>query len=86
MRFEKGSPVVPTLEDQLVERDAILDDLKYNLLKAENNMKLQEDGKRRDTHFAVGDLVYLKMRPYRQKSLAKNLLKNLMQGLMVSSR
>ncbi|GJT01525.1 retrovirus-related pol polyprotein from transposon 297 family protein [Tanacetum coccineum] len=29
-------------------------------------MKLQEDGKRRDVEFVVEDLVYLKLRPYRQ--------------------
>lgn len=47
-----------------MERDAILDDLKYDLLKAYNNMKLQEDAKGRDVHFEVGELVYLKLRPY----------------------
>lgn len=59
-----------TLEDQLQEREA-LDDLKFNLLKAHNNKKLYEDGMRRDVHYNVGDMVYLKLLPYRQKYLAK---------------
>lgn len=33
-------------------------------------MKRQVDGHRREVGFAVGDRVYLKMRPYRQRNLA----------------
>lgn len=32
-------------------------------------MKKGADGERRDVKFQVGDLVYLKLRPYRQRSL-----------------
>ena len=34
-------------------------------------MKLKADEHRREVEFAVGDMVFLKIRPYRQKSLAR---------------
>lgn len=34
-------------------------------------MKSQADSKRRDLSFEVGDTVFLRLQPYRQKSLAK---------------
>lgn len=43
----------------------MLEQLKMHLGKA------QADGKRRDIEFKVGDLVYLKLRPYQQISVAK---------------
>lgn len=52
-------------------KDAILDDLKGHLIKAQQQMRHYEDGKRRTVHFEVGNSVYLKLQPYRQKSLAK---------------
>uniref|UniRef100_A0A803QDN9 Uncharacterized protein n=1 Tax=Cannabis sativa TaxID=3483 RepID=A0A803QDN9_CANSA len=58
-------------EEVLTDRDAILALLKQNLLRAQRQMKSQADRKRRDVHFAVGDLVYVKLRPYHQRSLAK---------------
>lgn len=33
-RYEKGSTAVLTLEEQLIDRDATLDDLKFHLLAA----------------------------------------------------
>ena len=36
-------------------------------------MKAFADKKRRDLHFQVGDWVYVKLKPYRHKSLAKRL-------------
>ena len=55
----------------LEARDAILDELKLHLLRAQQKMKAVADGKRRDVEYEVGDLVFLKLRPYRQRSLAK---------------
>lgn len=59
------------MDEQLAERDAILDELKYHLVQAQSYMKSYEDKGRRDGSFEVGDLVYLKLQPYRQRSLAK---------------
>ena len=71
VKFIPGSTSVSSLEDQLQERDAILDDLKLQLIKAQQRMKLQEDTSRRDLEFQVGDYVYLKLQPYRQQTVAR---------------
>ena len=55
----------------LEERDAILKELKINLHKAQDRMRATANRKRREEHYDVGDLVYLKLQPYCQKSLAK---------------
>ncbi|XP_057250956.1 transposon Tf2-1 polyprotein [Beta vulgaris subsp. vulgaris] len=69
--YTRGGTPISTLEEQLVERDAVVDDLKAHLIRAQQLMKGYEDGKRREVSFEVGDLAYLKLQPYRQKSLAK---------------
>lgn len=71
LRVNKGRTPVQSLEEYLLDRDAILDDLQFNLLKAQQGMKLAADKKRRPDSFAVNELVYLKLQPYRQRSLAK---------------
>ncbi|KAL1319796.1 hypothetical protein AAHE18_14G011100 [Arachis hypogaea] len=38
--------------------------------RAQNQMRQAADKKRREVVFAVGDFVYLKLQPYRMKSLA----------------
>ena len=50
-------------------RDAILDELKTHLLRAQSKMKVVADAHRRDVQFEEGDMVYLKIQPYRQRSL-----------------
>lgn len=55
----------------MAERDIILDELRFNLLRSQQLMKTKADTKRRDESFEVGDSVYLKLQPYRQKSLSK---------------
>lgn len=56
--------------DQLLqERDRMLGVLKENLQSAQEKMKKNADRKRREVEFMVGDLVFLKIRPYRQTSL-----------------
>ncbi|OIW03085.1 hypothetical protein TanjilG_07237 [Lupinus angustifolius] len=57
--------------NQLVQqRDEVLGELWQNLLKAQDQMKAQLDKHRRMVEFSVGDWVYLKLQPYKLKSLA----------------
>jgi exosome complex RNA-binding protein Rrp4 len=44
--------------------------IKDNLLKAQSRIKQQADKNRQDREFAVGDMVYLKIQPYRHTSLS----------------
>lgn len=61
LKFETAQSVVNTVEETLLERDAILDDLQINLLRAQQKMKNDADKKRRAESFEVGDMVFLKL-------------------------
>ena len=52
-------------QDFLSSKQQILDQLKENLQRAQNRMKHCADMKRVERTFEVGELVYLKMAPYR---------------------
>ena len=54
------------MDQWLREHDAILDDLKFHLLKAQHSMKVTADLRRRDLSFQV-----LKLQPYSQQFLAR---------------
>lgn len=58
-----------SMEKLLKERDLTINALKENLNVAQNIMK-KADLKRRKVKFNTGEEVYLKLRPYRQRSLA----------------
>lgn len=62
---------VQELDQQLRERNLILDELKAQLERGQVRMNNQADKHRREVHFEVGDFVYLKLEPYRFQSLAK---------------
>ncbi|XP_026416839.1 uncharacterized protein LOC113312292 [Papaver somniferum] len=61
---------VADVEKYLKERDHMLNLLKESLHKSQERMKFFSDSKRTDRSFEVGDLVYLKIQPYRQTSVA----------------
>lgn len=48
----------------------MLHDVKQKLLQAQDRMKVFADQHGTGSHFEVGDFVYLKLRPYKQSSLA----------------
>lgn len=48
-----------SVEELLQERDYIQDELKLNLLRAQQIMKQNADNKRREENFKVGNLVFL---------------------------
>ncbi|KAL4010599.1 hypothetical protein IC575_030101 [Cucumis melo] len=60
-----------TLDEQLKERDLTLAALKDHLQLAQDQMKRYADKKRRNVEYEVGDLVFEKIRPYRQLSLRR---------------
>jgi hypothetical protein len=69
-KYEAQVTDPPALQEELMERDKILQQLKCNLDRAQQYMKKQVDKHRRDVTFQVGDLVLVKLQPYRQQSVA----------------
>lgn len=60
---------VNSIYRSLLAREDTNQRLKHNLQVAQNRMKQQEDLLRSEREFEVGDLVYLKLQPYRQFSV-----------------
>lgn len=69
--YTRGTAVTLEVDGYLRDRDAILAELRRQLLRAQQIMKERADGKRRDVTYEVGEMVYLKLRPYRQTSVAR---------------
>jgi hypothetical protein len=69
-RYEPQVNDPPALQEELMERDKILQQLKSNLERAQQYMKKQADRHRSDITLQVGDLVLVKLQPYRQQSVA----------------
>ncbi|KAL5796687.1 hypothetical protein ACOSQ2_001507 [Xanthoceras sorbifolium] len=69
--YEIGTAANDEVERELMTRDEIMAKLKKELERAQARMKKYYDQNRRDVSFEPGDLVYLKLQPYRQKSLKK---------------
>jgi hypothetical protein len=55
----------------LQEREETAALLQQHLLRAQQRMKAQEDKHRTEREFQVGDLVYMKLQPYAQTTIAK---------------
>lgn len=70
LAFEHSN--VPRNRDWLQESQDILSALKENLQCAQNQQKIYADKKRVECHFEVGDLVFLRLQPYRQSSLKRS--------------
>ena len=66
--YRVGTTTNFLVDQQLQDRHAILHELKYHLIRAQAKMKKTVDCHRRDAQFAVGDMVYLKLQPYRRRS------------------
>lgn len=58
---------VAAVDDWVKDRQQWNAVLKENLLKAHNRMKQMADKDRTNRNYEVGDFVYLKLQPYRQR-------------------
>jgi hypothetical protein len=65
-----GTTKVQAVDNLLQTREVIMRDLRRNLLEAQTRMKSRADLHRREVTYDVGDYVFLKLQPYRQKSVA----------------
>ena len=70
-----GTPPSPiaAIDQQLMDRDAMLDTMKTHLRQAQMRMKTMADRHRRELEFQEGELVFLRLKPYRMRSLARKL-------------
>jgi len=64
-----GTTKVDNVDVHLRTRQQLLSLLKQNLLVAQERMKFNVDRHRIEREFAEGDWVYLRLLPYKQKSL-----------------
>lgn len=71
VRIGNQQTPVDSLDQFLLERDVTLGELQFNIMKAQKRMKHYADKKRRDVTYEVGDLLYLKIRSYKQKTIAR---------------
>ncbi|KAK9187404.1 hypothetical protein WN944_018798 [Citrus x changshan-huyou] len=53
-----------------MERDAVIKEVKEMIEEAQARMKRLYDSKHKEREFYVGDMVYLKLQPYRQLSVS----------------
>ncbi|KAJ0490310.1 putative nucleotidyltransferase, Ribonuclease H [Helianthus annuus] len=68
--YVPGTTQVQAVDDYLRDRDELLRQLRANLATTQNRMKVLADRKRRELELVEGDLVYIKLQPYRQTSVA----------------
>jgi hypothetical protein len=67
-----GDSRVPGAKDWMGESRRILQSTKENLQAAQNQQKVYANQHRVDHSFEVGDLVFLRLQPYRQSSLKRS--------------
>ena len=65
-----GDSKVEAVDRSLRAREECIQMLKYHLERSQRRMKHQADKKRVDRAFEIGNLVYLKLQPYRQHTVA----------------
>ena len=67
--YLKGSSRNDAVDTMLVTRGVVHAALRRKLLKAQEDMKLLADKRRRDVQYEEGQMVYVRLRPHRQLSL-----------------
>jgi hypothetical protein len=70
IEYIPGTSRNQAVDDTLRSREQTLSLLRHNLLAAQERQKSQYDRRHTERSFVPGDLVYLRLQPYRQKTLA----------------
>jgi hypothetical protein len=75
--YANGQATIADLNATLQERKEILETLKSNLKRSRKKMEVQANKSRKHCTFAQGDLVLLKLQPYRQNSVQRRVSQKL---------
>ncbi|GAB2276958.1 hypothetical protein Dimus_039216 [Dionaea muscipula] len=67
-----GDSKVEAVNQSLSNREEIIQQLKHHLQRAQNRMKQMADKKRAEMSYAVGDRVFIKLKPYKQQYHCSN--------------
>ena len=65
LSYIEGASRLEAIDQELRSRDELLKKLKSNLLDTQARMKSYIDRQRTDIQFQIGDLVFVKLQPYR---------------------
>lgn len=77
--YKSEQSAAELVDQNLQIREEILQRLKLNLEKAQNKMKMVVDKKRLPASFSEGDMVLVRLQPYRQTIVANRLHNKLCQ-------
>lgn len=69
LKLKDVNSAVEDVNEHIRNKNVVISELKEHLLKVQTIMKNYADKSRRDVSFEKGDLVYLKLKPYRLRSL-----------------
>jgi hypothetical protein len=69
----QGETRVAAVQEELINRDKAIRQVKFHLTRAQERIKAQSNGKRKEKSFTVGEWVSLKLRPHRQKSVVSRI-------------
>lgn len=73
VQFVPGEVHVPAVAFKLQDRYEALKQLRSHLSHTQASMKTVAYKKRREVHFTVGEWVYVKLKPYCQKSVSRRI-------------
>lgn len=73
LSYIPGTACVDSVEQELLERDTLLKQVRLKLSQAQNRMKQVYDKNHKQRVFLSGDLVYVRLHPYCQHSVEKHL-------------
>nr|GEV03683.1 Ty3/gypsy retrotransposon protein [Tanacetum cinerariifolium] len=73
LKYVPGEIYCEAVASDLQDRDEALKQLKYHLARAQERMKKSADKHQREVEFAIGDWVFLKLRPHRQQSIVRRI-------------
>lgn len=76
IRGDVHHSIVEEVSRLTAERNDMVRELLEQLVKARDRMRAQANKPRRAMEYQVGDMVYLKIQPYKMKSLAKRINQN----------